>query len=117
LGGAKDNRYGVFVSPHYCYLSQLLWRFGGTFEHGEDELNPFARKGPLTPEGFAGSWADWLARDKPEIEDGQTVVVSAHKVYGPESNDQVLQLRRFGIGKVILGACWPICVSRPTCAN
>jgi len=30
-------------------------------------------------------------------------MVSPHKVYGPESNDLVLQLRRFGIGKVILG--------------
>ena len=103
LRAAKDNGYGVFVSPHYCYPSQRLWRFGGTFEHVEDELNSFARKGPLTLEGFAGSGADWLERYKPYIEDGQTVVVSPHKVYGPESNDLVLQLRRFGIGKVILG--------------
>jgi nicotinamidase-related amidase len=57
----------------------------------------------LTLEGFAGSGADWLERYKPYIEDGQTVVVSPHKVYDPESNDLVLQLRRFGIGKVILG--------------
>jgi len=103
LRAAKDNGYGVFVSPHYCYPSQRLWRFGETFEHVEDELNSFARKGPLTLEGFAGSGADWLERYKPYIEDGQTVVVSPHKVYGPESNDLVLQLRRFGIGKVILG--------------
>jgi len=103
LRAAKDNRYGVFVAPHYCYPSQRLWRSGGTFEYVEDDLSSFARNGSLTLEGFAGSGADWLERYKPYIEDGQTVVVSPHKVYGPESNDLVLQLRRFGIGKVILG--------------
>src|SRR5262249_35794759 len=83
---ATDNRHGVFASPHDWYPSQRWWRFGGTCEHVEDELNSFARKGPLTLEGFAGSGADWLERYKPYIEDGQTVVVSPHKVYGPESN-------------------------------
>ena len=32
-----------------------------------------------------------------------TIVVSPHKVYGPETNDLVLQLRKRGIDKVILG--------------
>jgi nicotinamidase-related amidase len=36
------------------------------------------------------------------IEDGETVVVSPHKVYGPETNDLVLQLRKRGVDKVIL---------------
>jgi len=31
------------------------------------------------------------------------VVASPHKVYGPENNDLVLQLRKRGIGRVILG--------------
>ena len=39
---------------------------------------------------------------KPYIEDGDTVVVSPHKVYGPESNDLALQLRKRGISKVLL---------------
>ena len=30
-------------------------------------------------------------------------MVSPHKVYGPENNDLVLQLRKRGISKVILG--------------
>ncbi len=37
------------------------------------------------------------------IQDGETVVTSPHKVYGPETNDLVLQLRKRGIDKVILG--------------
>jgi nicotinamidase-related amidase len=59
--------------------------------------------GPLRLDGFSGSGADWLARYKPFIEDGKTVVVSPHKVYGPENNDLVLQLRKRNISKIILG--------------
>jgi nicotinamidase-related amidase len=40
---------------------------------------------------------------KPYINDGETIVVSPHKVYGPETNDLVLQLRKRGIDKIILG--------------
>ncbi len=62
----------------------------------------FDRAGPLNLESFDGSGADWLARYKPYIEDGRTIITSPHKVYGPESNDLVLQLRKRGIDKVIL---------------
>ena len=65
-------------------------------------IGMFDRKGPLDLSGFEGSGADWLERYKPYIEDGQTVVSSPHKVYGPENNDLVLQLRKRGIEKVIL---------------
>ncbi len=43
-----------------------------------------------------------MERYKPFIEDGATVVTSPHKVYGPETNDLVLQLRKRGIDRVIL---------------
>jgi len=62
----------------------------------------FNRKGALNTDGFEGSGADWLERYKPYIEDGKTVVTSPHKVYGPETNDLVLQLRKRGINKVVL---------------
>ena len=53
----------------------------------------------------------WLAEYKPLIEDGKTIVASPHKVYGPESNDLVLQLRKRGIEKVILaGMSANLCV-------
>jgi nicotinamidase-related amidase len=34
---------------------------------------------------------------------GVTIISNPHKVYGPETNDLVLQLRKRGIDKVILG--------------
>ena len=67
------------------------------------EIHMFDRTGALTLEGFEGSGADWLERYKPYIEDGKTVIASPHKVYGPENNDLVLQLRKRNISKVILG--------------
>jgi nicotinamidase-related amidase len=75
------------------------------------EIRMFDRKGALTTEGFEGSGADWLDRLKPYINDGKTVVVSPHKVYGPETNDLSLQLRKRGKSKVILaGMSANLCV-------
>jgi hypothetical protein len=54
----------------------------------------YDRKGALNLEGFEGSGSDWLDRYKKYIEDGKTVVTSPHKIYGPETNDLVLQLRK-----------------------
>ena len=100
---AKDNGFQVFISPHYYYPTDRSWQFGGTVENLMHEIKMFDRSGALSLEGFSGSGADWLERYKPLIDDGKTVVVSPHKVYGPENNDLVLQLRKRGISKVILG--------------
>jgi nicotinamidase-related amidase len=100
---AKANGYDVFISPHYFYPTDGGWKFNGPLETEEFRTRSFARRGPLTLEGFASSGADWLDRFKPYIEDGKTIVVSPHKVWGPQTNDLVLQLRKRGIGKIILG--------------
>ncbi len=92
----------VFVSPHYYYPHDHQWKFGGALEALMHKIGMFDRKGALTQEGFAGSGADWLDRYKPYIEDGRTVVTSPHKVFGPESNDLILQLRKADITQVIL---------------
>ena len=100
---AKMNGYLVFISPHYFYPTDSAWTFNGPLETDEFSSHTFARKGPLTLEGFTNSGADWLDRFKPYIEDGKTIVVSPHKVFGPQTNDLVLQLRKRKISKIILG--------------
>jgi len=100
---AKENGIPIFISPHYYYPTDHGWKFKGTLEKLMHEIKMFDRKGPLSLEGFKGSGADWLERYKPIIEDGETVITSPHKVYGPETNDLVLQLRKRGIDKVFLG--------------
>ncbi|PKB63771.1 MAG: isochorismatase [SAR202 cluster bacterium Io17-Chloro-G2] len=102
LSTGKQKGYDVFVSPHYYYPTDRGWKFGGTVENMMHEIHMFDRKGALTTDGFDGSGADWLEQYKPYINDGKTVVVSPHKVYGPETNDLVLQLRKNGKSKVIL---------------
>jgi nicotinamidase-related amidase len=100
LRAAKANGIPVFVSPHYYYPTDHGWKFEGALEVLMHNIGMFDRKGPLSLEGFENSGADWLEAYKPYIEDGKTVVVSPHKVYGPETNDLVLQLRKRGIDKV-----------------
>ncbi len=108
---AKHSGFEVFVSPHYYYPSDHNWKFGGTIEKIMHEIHMFDRKSALSLEGFNGSGADWLERFKPYIEDGKTIVSSPHKVYGPENNDLVLQMRKRNINKVILaGMSANLCV-------
>jgi nicotinamidase-related amidase len=99
---AKNNGIPVFISPHYYYPHDHGWKFEGALEVLMHKIGMFDRKDSLSIEGFEGSGADWLQQYKPYIQDGKTVVTSPHKVYGPETNDLVLQLRKRGIDKVIL---------------
>ncbi|MFO1055551.1 MAG: cysteine hydrolase [Dongiaceae bacterium] len=100
---AKAKGYHVFISPHYFYPTDSGWAFDGPLEREEFRTRSFARAGALDLSGFGGSGADWLERFKPYIEDGRTVVVSPHKVWGPQTNDLVLQLAKRRISKIILG--------------
>ena len=100
---AKQNGFEVFISPHYFFPTDGGWKFNGPLETDEAQTKMFARRGRLNLDGFSGSGADWLQCFKPYIEDGKTVVVSPHRVFGPQTNDLVLQLRKRRIGKVILG--------------
>jgi nicotinamidase-related amidase len=111
LKAAKQNGFEVFVSPHYYYPTDHTWNFGGTVENMMHEIKMFDRSGALNLEGFSGSGADWLEQYKPYIEDGKTVVANPHKVYGPENNDLILQLRKRNINKIILtGMSANLCV-------
>lgn len=102
LKAAKSNDMPVFVSPHYYYPHDHGWKFEGALETLMHKIGMFDRKDALSVEGFENSGADWLNQYKPYINDGKTIVTSPHKVYGPETNDLVLQLRKRGIDKVIL---------------
>lgn len=99
---AKKNML-VFISPHYYYKHDHEWIFEGPVEKMMHENGMFERKGQLTGEGFDGSGADWLDIYKPYINNGNNVIVTApHKLFGPENNDLILQLRKRGINKVII---------------
>lgn len=102
LKAAKARDMTVAVSPHYYYPTDHGWKFEGALEKLMHKIGMFDRKGPLSLEGFEGSGADFLDQLKPYINDGKTIVTSPHKMYGPESNDMVLQLRKQNIDQIIL---------------
>jgi nicotinamidase-related amidase len=108
---AKQAGITVAVSPHYYYPCDHDWHFGGGLEKLMHNIGMFDRKGPLTLEGFENSGADFMPEYKPYILDGKTIIASPHKVYGPETNDLVLQLRKKGVSQVILaGMAANLCV-------
>ncbi len=111
LKAAKANGIPVFISPHYYFPTDKGWKFQGSLEKLMHNLGMFDRAGPLDLTGFENSGADFLPLYKPYINDGQTVIASPHKVYGPENNDLMLQLRKRGISKVLLaGMSANLCV-------
>ncbi|MDR5815720.1 MULTISPECIES: isochorismatase family protein [unclassified Caballeronia] len=103
FAAAKASDFNVFISPHYFYPTDRAWNFNGPLEADEFATGTFSREGALNLSGFQGSGADWLDEFKPYIDDGRTVVVSPHKVFGPQTNDLVLQLRKRNMRRVILG--------------
>jgi len=100
---AKSASFPVFISPHYFFPTDRSWLFNGPLETDEFATGTFSRSGPLSLDAFEGSGADWLDVFEPYINDGETIVVSPHKVFGPQTNDLVLQLRKRGVRRVVLG--------------
>lgn len=109
--GAKHGLH-IFVSPHYYYEHDHKWCFEGTLEQLMHNISMFDRGDQLNLEGFEGSGADWMPQYKKFINDKDKVtVVGPHKVFGPQTNDLVLQLRKQKVDKVILaGMSGSLCV-------
>ncbi len=99
--GEKYN-IPVFISPHYYYEHDHVWKFEGALEKLMHNISMFDRGDQLNVKGFEGSGADWLPRYKKYINKDKVVVTSPHKIFGSESNDLALQLRKQKIDKVIL---------------
>ena len=111
MTAAHETGTTIFISPHYYYPHDHEWNFGGALEKMMHAVGMFDRAGALTTDGLSGSGADWHEPLRHLIEHENVVVTSPHKVYGPESNDLVLQLRKRGVDKVILaGMSANLCV-------
>ncbi len=99
---AEETSTPVFVSPHYYFPHDHGWNFEGALEKLMHGIGMFDREDALSVDGFDGSGADWLEQYKPYIERDNVIVTSPHKLYGPETNDLVLQLRKRGIDQIVL---------------
>lgn len=108
---AKANDIIVMISPHYYFPTDHGWKFEGALEKVMHNIGMFDRKSKYSMEGFENSGADFMPQYKTYIFDGKTVIASPHKVYGPENNDLVLQLRKLRVDQVILaGMSANLCV-------
>lgn len=108
---AKEAGITVAISPHYYYPTDKGWRFEGALEKLMHNIKMFDRPSAYDLQGFEGSGADFMPEFKQYIHDGTTIITSPHKVYGPEQNDLVLQLRKNRVDQVILaGMSANLCV-------
>ena len=108
---AKKADMTVAISPHYYYPTDKGWKFEGALEKLMHKIGMFDRPSPYSMEGFDNSGADFMPEYKKYIHDGKTIVTSPHKVYGPEANDLVLQLRKNRVDQVVLaGMSANLCV-------
>ncbi|SFC62406.1 Nicotinamidase-related amidase [Cupriavidus sp. OV038] len=111
FAAAKQAGICVAISPHYYFPHDHKWKVAGPAEMFQHAVGMFDRPGALTLEGFRDSGADFMPELKPYIEDGETIICSTHKLYGPQANDLVLQLRKQRVDQVILaGMAANLCV-------
>ena len=111
MAAAKQVGMLLAISPHYYYPTDKGWKFEGGLEKLMHKIGMFNRKSPYTMEGFENSGADFMPEYKKYIHDNKTIITSPHKVYGPEQNDLVLQLRKNHIDQIILaGMSANLCV-------
>jgi biuret amidohydrolase len=102
LRAAKARSITVAISPHFYFGHDEAWLHPGALQRQLAQLRIFRRASSVDSRGLESSGADFFDRYKPYINDGRTIVTSPHKVFGPESNDLILQLRNRDIDTVIL---------------
>jgi nicotinamidase-related amidase len=103
MRAAKKNGVALAVDPLVYTALDGGWANAGALQRQLLDMKALHRTALAEPKGFEGSGADFFDRYKPYIHDGRTIVVAPHKMYGPESNDLVYQLRSRGIDTVVLG--------------
>ena len=100
---AKANDVALAVDPLVYNALDDSWSNAGALQRQLLDMKALHRTSLNDPQGFEDSGADFYGPYKPYIYDGKTIVVAPHKMYGPESNDLIYQLRSRNINTVILG--------------
>lgn len=100
---AKAEGVTLAVDPLVYNALDVDWSRAGALQRQLLDMGALQRVSLNDPQGFEDSGADFYGPYKPYIYDGETIVVAPHKMYGPESNDLIYQLRARDIDTVILG--------------
>jgi nicotinamidase-related amidase len=112
---ARDKGIKVFISPHYFFPTDSGWQFDGALEKFMHAKGMYERKGRLDMEGFEGSGADFLEEYKQYLAEDNIILCNPHKIYGPQTTDLNLQLRKYKIQKVLMaGMSTNLCLESHT---
>lgn len=112
---AEEHGMKVFISPHYFYPTDKEWKFNGALEKFMHSKDMYKREGQLDMKNFEDSGADFLDKFKPYLTKGNIVLCNPHKIYGPQTTDLSLQLRKHNIQKVLMaGMSTNLCLESHT---
>lgn len=112
---AQENGMKVFISPHYFYPTDKGWKFNGALEKFMHSKDMYEREGQLDMKDFEGSGADFLDEFKQYLSNNNIVLCNPHKIYGPQTTDLSLQLRKNDIQKVLMaGMSTNLCLESHT---
>lgn len=103
MKSAKKAGIVLAVDPLVYTTLDGGWSNAGALQRQLLDMKALHRTSLADPKGFEGSGADFYGPYKRYIDDGKTLVIAPHKMYGPESNDLIYQLRSRGIDTVVLG--------------
>ena len=100
---AEKYNLPVFISPHLLYKHDNSWEFTGSMLTFAKSVGLMTKETPTKDHiGTGTAGADIYNLYKKYVENGNVIITSPHKIFGPESNDLILQLRKHKIDKVIL---------------
>ncbi|MCM4157968.1 cysteine hydrolase [Gramella sp. AN32] len=112
---ARENKIKVFISPHYFFPTDHGWKFEGALEKFMHVKEMYLRKGRLDMTDFESSGADFLDEFKSYLDDDNIILCNPHKIYGPQTTDLNLQLRKYKIEKVLMaGMSTNLCLESHT---
>ncbi|MFT5714677.1 MAG: nicotinamidase-related amidase [Flavobacterium sp.] len=112
---AKENNMKVFISPHYFFPTDKGWKFDGALEKFMHSKDMYKRTGRLDMTDFEDSGADFLDEFKKYISQENIILCNPHKIYGPQTTDLNLQLRKYKIEKVLMaGMSTNLCLESHT---
>ena len=99
---SKQQSMVLAVDPLVYTLADTQWANAGVLQQQLLDIGALHAKS-MNSKDFDGSGADYYQPYKKYINDGMTIKVAPHKMYGPESNDLIYQLRSRNVDTVILG--------------
>lgn len=98
---SKATKIALAVDPLIYTALDGHWINPGALQKQLLDMKALHRKD--ASKGISGQGAAYYEAYLPYINDDKTIQVAPHKMYGPESNDLIYQLRSRGIDTVILG--------------